>query len=195
MNTYLSRKEKELFTRLDALLAVAEDVIELYEKVPSTDKTFMKCLRMGNTWLNKAMAARFGALDNDSREDLKRNVSHMQVMILPNDKVRQEIRELAKLQSVLHMPYDEFEDWYSAVIQLSCGVCRSKGHDFRGCPIRKILMKYGIHPVNTRATEDICQYSYPDAGIRMQDLTQKAEKDGLSPKELAGLIMEKSPEA
>lgn len=29
----------------------------------------------------------------------------------------------------------------------------------------------------------------------MQDLTQKAEKDGLSPKELAGLIMEKSPEA
>ena len=195
MNTYLSRKEKELFTRLDALLAVAEDVIELYEKVPSTDKNFMKCIRMGHTWLNKALAARFGALDPDSKRDLQKNAAHMQVLLVPNDRVKEKFRELEKLQSVLHMPYDDFEDWYGSVIQLSCGICSSKGHDFRNCRIRKILMKYGIHPVNTKATEDICQYSYPDAGIRMKDLTQKAEKDGLSPKELAGLIMEKSPEA
>jgi hypothetical protein len=195
MNTYLSKKEKELFTRLDALLAVSEDVIKLYEKVPSTDKEFMRFLRSGKTWLDKALAARFGALDPDSKRDLQKNAAHMQVLLVPNDRVKEKFRELEKLQSVLHMPYDDFEDWYGAVIQLSCGVCKSKGQEFRNCKIRRILMKYGIHPVNTRATEDICQYSYPDAGIHLRDLTKKAEKDGLTPKEIAGLIMEKSPEA
>ncbi len=44
MNRYLSRKEKELFTRLDALLAVEADVIKLYSDIPSTDKEFLRCL-------------------------------------------------------------------------------------------------------------------------------------------------------
>ena len=195
MNRYLSRKEKELFTRLDALLAVEADVIKLYSDIPSTDKEFLRCLRMGYTWLNKALEARFGALDTDSKKDLQKNAAHMQVLVVPNDKAKAEFKELEKMQSVLQIPLAEFEDWYGSVIQLSCGICKTKGCDFRNCRIRKLLMKYGIHPVNTTAGPDICQYSYPDAGIMIYDLTERAKKEGLTPDEIAGILTEKAPDA
>lgn len=195
MNTYMSRKEKELFTQLDALLAVSDNVLNLYKDVPSTDKEFLKCLRLGCTWLNKALNTRLEKLSADSVKDLKKNLSHMQVLVVPNDQVRGKFQEMAKMKSIIQMPYSEFEDWYGTVLQLSCGVCRSRGQNFKDCIIRKILMKYGISPVNTRATEDICQFSYPDAGIMLRDLTDKATREGLSLKEIAGIIEEKSPDA
>gem|GEM_PF-3200475 len=53
------------------------NIKEKYEKTKGPDKEFMKALRMGITWLDKALIRRMLMLEPDAREDLKRNAAHM----------------------------------------------------------------------------------------------------------------------
>jgi hypothetical protein len=179
MNTYLSRSEKELFTRLDVLLGEAGEIIKKYEKSTNTDKDFMKFMRSGYTWLNKALVLRLDMLEPDARADLKKNASHMQIILTPNDKAKKEFDRIKEMNDTLHISMDDFEDWYSGVIPFTCGKCTEK--NFQECVTRKFLMKFGIFPVNTHA-KGTCQYNYLDAGIDLEkiakEISEKKKKKG-----------------
>jgi hypothetical protein len=188
MNTYLGRSEKELFTRLDALLGTAMEIKEKYEKTKGPDKEFMKALRMGITWLDKALIRRMLMLEPDAREDLKRNASHMKLLLVPNDKAKFEFDQMRKMNSVLHVKVDDFEDWYEGVIPNTCGRCKIK--DYAKCKQRKFLREYGIYPVNLKA-KGTCEYNYLDAGIDLDKMVQEAYDKKLSKEELAEVLQQK----
>ncbi len=188
MNTYLGRREKELFTRLDALLGTAIEVRDMYEKTKGLDKNFMKALRMGITWLDKALIQRMLILEPDAREDLKRNAAHMKLLLVPNDKAKAEFEQMKKMNGVLHVQMDDFEDWYEGVIPNTCGRCKIKNYE--KCKQRKFLREYGIYPVNLKA-KDTCEYNYLDAGIDLDKMVQDACDKQLSKEELAELLQHK----
>lgn len=159
MNPYLSRDEKEIFVRLSAMMVLIEEAINKYAKAKSTDKTFLKNLRMGRTNIQKALQFRADCLDPDAKQEFFKQAGRLEFMCMPKPEALKANKELLALRSVLPMKIEDFEDWYSVVIEGTCKVCRRD--DYKECQARRVMTEYGVYPVNPEATTT-CQYSYID---------------------------------
>ena len=58
------------------------------------------------------------------------------------------------------MELDDFADWYGEVFEKTCKSCHNE--KYHECTIRRVLMKYGVYPVDEAAV-DRCQYKYSGA--------------------------------
>lgn len=84
-------------------------------------------------------------------------------MCLPKPEALKANKELLALRSVLPMKIQDFEDWYSVVIEGTCKVCQRK--DYAECLARRVMTDYGVYPVNPDAVST-CQYSYIDEELQ-----------------------------
>ena len=159
MNSYLSREEKESFVRLLCLATVLEKAVDTYAGVESTDKGFLGELRHARTRLDKAIKMRRDALDAEADDGLVASVAKVHLMFLPTPEAKKAHEEMLKLQNVLPINADDFNDWYGFVINSTCRVCQRT--DYEQCDARRILTKYGVWPIDPEAKTK-CQYSYVD---------------------------------
>lgn len=179
MNTYFSKTERDMFLKLDMLLGMATEVLRTYEKTPNADKDFMKFLKTGRTYLEKALVRRYLCLDPKEAQRFRRSVSNYKYIIVPSDIARANDIKLQKEQDTLAVGLDDFQDWYDGAIPYICGVCPFYGDEEsqKVCKMRKFMEKYDIYPVNTHATGNICQYDYKAAGISIHEW-EKDVRDG-----------------
>ena len=188
MNTYFSRNEKILMTRVMILSGLLMETIKEYEK-GTPDGKFMRGLRTANTWLEKALDRRFEFLDKDAVKDFIRHVEHMDLLFVPNDKAKKERKELQEMQDSLYMSAETFSRLYSSIIPFTCCNCRMK--DFRKCMIREEFMRIGVLPIDTKA-KDSCQYDYKAAGIDLLEWARQNLESGISIDEWAKLLPQSS---
>ena len=184
MNTYFSRNEKILMTRVMLLSGLLMATIKEYEK-GTPDGKFMRGLRTANTWLEKALDRRFEFLDKDAVKDFMRHVAHMELLFVPNDKAKKERKVLKEMQDSLYMSAETFSRLYSSIIPFTCCNCRMK--DFRKCMIREEFMRIGVLPIDTKA-KDACQYDYKAAGIDLLEWARQNLENGISIDEWAKLL-------
>ena len=172
MNAYLSKEEKHHFIRLSALALLIEPIIDEYSQAKSTDKDFLKYLRMGSTLINKALEMRGAVLEQEAKADFVKQVRRLEFICVPTPEAKKAHAELLALRSTIPMEIEDFQDWYSAVIETTCKRCYTD--NFAECPIRKVLSKYGVYPIDPEA-KGKCQYSYvgtPEAeGLQMEETT------------------------
>lgn len=157
MNPYLSRDEKENFIRATALASMIEDIINDYAGTKSADPDFLKYLRTGRTMIAKALQMRADALDPEAKTEFHKQVSKLELIFVPTLEAKKHYAEIANMRSTLPMELQDFEDWYCGVIDTTCKVCLRK--DYPECQIRRVLAKYGVHPIDPGATTK-CQYCY-----------------------------------
>jgi hypothetical protein len=157
MNAYLSREEKENYIRATALAAQLELTIDSYASAKNTDPQFLKYLRMGRTMLTKALTMRSNALDMDVKNEFVTQVSRLQLICVATPEAKKAHQELLALKTTLPMELRDFEDWYESVIETTCKRCLRD--DFTECKTRRILVKYGVYPIDPEAKIK-CQYSY-----------------------------------
>lgn len=177
MNTYFSRTEKILMTRMMLLAGLLRETIREYEKSKAADTAFMRGLRTANTWLGKSIERRYDLLDNDAAKDFVRHVKHMDILFVPNDKAKEERKQLQEMQDSLYMSADTFSKLYAAVIPYTCCRCPRK-KDFRQCKLREIFMETGVFPIDSKAT-NACQYDYLAAGIDLMEWARQNLQDGI----------------
>jgi hypothetical protein len=157
MNAYLSREEKANYIRATALAAQLELTIDSYASAKNTDPEFLKYLRMGRTMLTKALIMRSDALDIDVKNEFAKQVSRLELICAATPEAKKAHKELLELQTTLPMELQDFEDWYESVIETTCKKCLCE--DFTECKTRRVLVKYGVYPIDPGAIEK-CQYSY-----------------------------------
>ena len=189
MNTYFSRTEKILMTRLMITSGLMAENLKEYEK-GSTDKAFMKSLRMAHTWLGKALDRRFEFLEKDAYTDFIRHINHMDILFVPNDKAKKEREKIAAMQDSVYLSADTFEALYSAIIPYTCADCPRK-KDFKQCMLRETFMQAGILPVDSYAKE-ACQYDYLAAGIDLMEWARQNLQKGIEIDDWAKQLPEKS---
>ena len=160
MNPYLSSDEKENYVRVFALSVLLDMIIDGYASAKSTSKTFLKFLRMGRTFLRKAIKIRNDALDPGAYDEFVRQANRLEFVCVPKLAAKREFDDLMRLKSTMPMARGDFEDWYESVIETTCKGCRCS--DYATCKIRAILQKYGVYPVNPGA-RGVCQYDYKEA--------------------------------
>lgn len=165
MNPYLSRKEKENFVRLSLLEGLLDIIIEDYASTKRNDKQFMADLRRARTYSAKALNRRLSFLDLDAQRDLNMTMQRMELLFVPRNEVKRHYQEVAKLNSVVALESEDFNNWYEFLIEHACRTCERK--DFKECKARQILMKYGIYAYNPAAV-DLCQYSYIETEDQQQ---------------------------
>lgn len=188
MNTYFSRTEKILMTRVMILSGLLAETIKEYEKGGNLDGKFMRGLRTSSTWLEKALDRRFEFLDQDAVKDFMRHVEHMDILFVPNDKAKKERKELKEMQDSLYMSAETFSRLYSAIIPSTCCNCR-RGNCFRQCMLREEFMRLGILPVDAQA-KTACQYDYKAAGIDLLEWARQNLESGISIDEWAAMLPE-----
>lgn len=179
MNTYFSKTERELFLQLDLLLGTATRIIQAYEDTPSPDKEFMKNLKTGRTYLEKALTRRYVCLADGEEEKFRNMVKRYRVTLLSSDYARAHDKKIREEMDVIQVTMDDFMDWYCVAIPFTCGKCYCHGDTAqqKKCSMRKFMEKYDIFPVNTHATGDECEYDYLAAGIDLDEMERKV-KDG-----------------
>ncbi|AIF52036.1 hypothetical protein UFO1_2489 [Pelosinus sp. UFO1] len=136
---------------------VLKDAIDIYAGLESTDKAFLSELRHGKTRINKAIAYRRSALDKEADEKLTASVAKLHPMFLPTPEAKKAHKEILELQTTLPMNVEDFQDWYSFVIETTCKTCTRA--DYEECPARRVLNKYEVFPFDPEA-KNKCQYSY-----------------------------------
>ena len=144
MNTYFSKNEKILMTRLMLLSGLIGETIKEYEKGSAPDKKFMRGLRTANTWLSNAMDRRFEFLDTDAVKDFIRHIDHMDLLFVPNDKAKEARKQIKEMQDSLYLSAETFSRLYSAIIPYG----RTSGN---ACCV-KSLWKSVCIPSTTRQT-------------------------------------------
>ena len=158
-NRYLAKSEKDNFAQFVALLASVENVLESLKGVPSTDKEYLKYLRTGRSWLEKAVNLRLANLDNDAAIDFGKHIQRIEpVVFCPSDRAKKEFKELEKMKSHLHIAMDDFQDMYCFMIEATCKTCVEE--NYKRCPLYPILMKHDIVAVSPEGIR--CPYSYVD---------------------------------
>lgn len=179
MNTYLSKTEREMFLQLNLLLGKAQDVIMAYEGTPNPDKEFMKNLKTGRTFLEKALVKRYMCLEKEDLKRFRNTVKNYKITLLPSDIEKANRKKIQAEMETIVMSADDFKDWYCDAIPYICGKCPHHESPARQhkCRMRKFMEKYDIFPVNTHAEGDVCQYDYLGAGIDLDELERQV-KDG-----------------
>lgn len=157
MNSYLSREEREHFVRATALVALLEILINGYASAKSTDPEFLKYLRMGRTLIGKALTLRADALDPEAKAEFHKQVGRLEFICMPKAEAKKAHAELVALKTTIPMEIQDFEDWYEGVVDTTCKTCLKS--DYTTCQIRRVLMKYGVYPIDPEA-KDKCQYCY-----------------------------------
>ena len=157
MNAYLSREEREQYIRLTCLRVVIDDAIGTYSGLKNIDKPFLSELKHARTRLDKALNIRLEALDPEANQNLYRAASKLKLMFLATPEAKKATQEMLALKSTLPMSLEDFEDWYSFVIEDSCKTCTRD--NYAECPARRVLTKYDVFPADP-AAKNKCQYSY-----------------------------------
>jgi hypothetical protein len=157
MNQYLSRDEKENLVRLMTLRVQLEKVIELYSGLKNVDKKFLSELRHARTRLKKSADIRLGYLDDQAKENLLLSIAKLRIMFMATPEAIQANKEMLQLKSTLPIDVEDFQDWYSFVIESTCKTCTRA--DYAECAARRVLTKYDVVPIDPEAKEK-CQYSY-----------------------------------
>lgn len=174
MNQYLSRDEKENLVRLMTLRVQLEKVIELYAGLKSVDKKFLSELRHARTRLEKSADIRLGYLDDQAKENLLLSIAKLRIMFMATPEAIQANKEMLQLKSTLPIDVEDFQDWYSFVIESTCKTCTRA--DYTECAARRVLSKYDVVPVDPEAKEK-CQYSYAsDLAVPVPTTTGIIEK-------------------
>lgn len=156
---YLAKNEKDNFAQFVALLASVENVLESLKNIKSTDKEYLKYLRTGRSWLEKAVNLRLANLDNDAAIDFGKHIQRIEpVVFCPSDRAKKEFKELEKMKSHLHIAMDDFQDMYCFMIEATCKTCVEE--NYKRCPLYPILMKHDIVAVSPEGIR--CPYSYVD---------------------------------
>lgn len=193
MNTYFSKNEKILMTRLMLLSGLIGETIKEYEKGSTPDKKFMRGLRTANTWLSNAMDRRFEFLDTDAVKDFIRHIDHMDLLFVPNDKAKEARKQIKEMQDSLYLSAETFSRLYSAIIPYTCCNCPRR-KDFRQCMLREIFMEVGVHPIDHQAN-DTCQFDYLAAGIDLMEWARQNLQNGIDLDDWAKQLPKKSREA
>ena len=157
MNAYLSREEREQYIRLTCLRVVIDDAIGTYSGLKNIDKPFLSELKHARTRLDKALNIRLEALDPEANQNLYRAASKLKLMFMATPEAKKATQEMLALKSTLPMSLEDFEDWYSFVIEDSCKTCTRE--NYAECPARRVLTKYDVFPADPSA-KNKCQYSY-----------------------------------
>ncbi len=157
MNPYLAREEKSNFVRLTSLIQLVEDVLEAYSNAKNVDPAFMKYLRMGKTFLEKAIIIRTEYLDRTAKDELLKQCGRLEFICVPSLEAKKEMKATLALQSTIPMEMQDFTDWYCEVIETTCKTCTREAYE--ECQIRRVLTKYGVYPIDASTTNK-CQYSY-----------------------------------
>ena len=164
---YLAKNEKDNFAQFVALLASVENVLESLKNIKSTDKEYLKYLRTGRSWLEKAVNLRLANLDNDAAIDFGKHIQRIEpVVFCPSDRAKKEFKELEKMKSHLHIAMDDFQDMYCFMIEATCKTCVEE--NYKNCPLYPILMKHDIVCVSPDG--DRCPYSYVDNAEALAEL-------------------------
>lgn len=186
MNTYFSKTERAMFLKLDLLLGTAQTIIDAYEATPSPDKKFMKDLKTGRTFLEKALTRRYVCLNKDDEQRFRKTVRNYKVTLLPSDIAKANNKRLQEEMETIVMSADDFKDWYCDAIPYTCGKCPYHGSEIKQskCRMRKFMEKYDIFPVNTHAEGNICEYDYLAAGIDLDEMERKVNSGELTLEEV-----------
>lgn len=176
MNPYLSKDERESFVRLNTLAKIIEVIIRQYETVKSTDKTYLKFLRSAYTWLMKGLELRIEHLEESEKVRFYEQVLKLELIFVPSDKAKKEYADLRALKTTFAMSVEDFEDWYSFVIEATCKTCART--DYEECPARKVLSKYGVFPIDPSA-KGRCQFSYGEALVNNHDSSDSVKLNQL----------------
>lgn len=160
MTPYLSRTELINFIHFCASTDDFERTLQEQEKkknVDELDKKYLKALRTSLTWAKKALVIRRDALDKASLAEVESRLSHLDFRLLPNDEMRRELKKLQQDPHAIHMTEDDLADLLLTAVPNTCGNC--DGHTAKECPLRRVLVKYGVPCYDSKATT--CQYAYP----------------------------------
>jgi hypothetical protein len=157
MNSYLSRDEKEHLVRVFTLREAISQVINVYAGLKNVDKKFLGELRHSKSRLENAVEIRLKYLDKQALHAFEESSAKINIKFLPTPEALKANKEILQLKSTLPMAIEDFQDWYSFVIESTCKTCTRA--DYEACPARRVLAKYEVFPIDPGAKEK-CQYSY-----------------------------------
>lgn len=169
---YLGRNEKNGFIQFVALQASCENVLRDLGERKGVNKEYLRYLRTGRAWMEKAINLRLANLDRDAQLDFQKHIRRVDpVVFIPSSEAKREFRELERMGNTLHMSLDDFQDWYGEYIEKACKICTKA--EYKACPVYNILMKYDIVAVSPDGK--YCPFSYVDSEEARKALKQNEE--------------------
>lgn len=169
---YLGRNEKTGFIQFVALQASCENVLRELGERKGIDKEYLRYLRTGRSWMEKAINLRLANLDKDAQLDFQKHIRRVDpVVFIPSSEAKREFRELEKMGNTLHMSLDDFQDWYGEYIEKACKTCAEE--EYKACLVYNILVKYDIVAVSPDGK--FCPFSYIDSEEARKELKQGEE--------------------
>lgn len=157
MNAYVAKYEKESLIRLLVLQPLVETLISSYAADEKTDTKFLAALRQSRTRLDNAIKLRRSFLDKEADDKLVKSANKLNVLFLPTPEYKKAFKEMMDLKENFPMGVEDFNDWYSFVIETTCKTCTRE--DYEDCPARRVLSSYDVCPIDPGAVGK-CQYSY-----------------------------------
>lgn len=161
MNKYLNRAEKVHVVRMYTMCMCAEDIINYYQG--KADKSFMRYLKLGITYMKKAMARRGDFMSEEAKKNWLDQCQKLEPFFVPSLNSYKEYQERIKLNETLIISQDDLLDLWSGIIPRTCGRCN--GHHKDKCNLCKFLTKYNMPVMNENPEGDDCPYSYVAAGM------------------------------
>jgi hypothetical protein len=145
--------------KLGAFISLLTLMESGYGNAKSTDKEFLKTMRMVKTLSERLLRLRMQFLDRKEIDKLVADVHKHQVVCRPKDVVIREQKEIDKLNSVTVITDDDFLDLVQWTIENTCKVCTNCGPEIEQCALRELWLKHDIAPLYPDAT-DSCPYQY-----------------------------------
>lgn len=172
MNTYLNRAEKGYIVRMYTIMTCGEDLISYYQG--KADKSFLRYLKLGITYMKKAMARRGEFMSEDAKKDWVEQCTRLEPFFVPSINSVKELKERMKLNDVLVLRQDDLLDLWSGVIPRTCGRCN--GTHKEECHLYKFLLKYNMPVFTAKPKKDHCPFSYVAGGMSADFYKKDIEK-------------------
>lgn len=161
MNKYLNRAEKSHIVRMYTIMMCAEDLVNYYQG--KADKSFLKNLKTGITYIKKAMARRGEFLEDDAKKDWMEQCQRLEPFFVPSLNSMKEYQERMKLNDKLVISTDDFMDFWAGTIPRTCGRCTGKNKE--KCCLYRFLLRYNMPVMDSKPKDGDCPYSYVASGI------------------------------
>ncbi len=156
MKRYLNSTEKNQAHAIGGLQAFMDDRIEEWEKL-GRPKELLKAARMTKAWAHNTLKEFIKGLDADEVSLLVKNSKKLKVVVRTKDQALRELKEMQRLDSVVTIDREKFEDVCSFAI-MECMKCTKT--DFKNCALRSAMMENDIEPLNAYSNQ--CQYQYTE---------------------------------
>lgn len=172
MNKYLNRAEKSHIVRMYTIMACAEDLVKYYDG--KADKSFLRNLKTGITYMKKAMARRGEFMDEDAKKDWVEQCQRLEPFFVPSLNSYKEYQARMKCNDYLVMHQEDVLDLWTGVIPRTCGRCTGKHKE--ECNLYKFLLKYNMPVFDANPKGDDCPFSYLASGMKIEHFKEDIEK-------------------